>query len=97
MKHIIVLLVCVLLTVTAPASESYYGSGSQHIKSVLQHGEIVVLDDGSIWRVNRLDRFVSRLWNKYDNVVVVFGSYGSVTLVNSDARETVDAKFLGKY
>lgn len=43
---------------------------SDWIKSKTSDGSIVILDDGSTWKVDSFDRFDSRFWSKFDNVVV---------------------------
>ena len=63
------------------------GCGGDHwIASVLGGGELIRLEDGTIWQVDALDRIESMLWLPTENVVIC----GS-TLINTDTGEKVHA------
>jgi hypothetical protein len=73
----------------APKQESTHCEAGHWIKSVSGRGEIVVLEDGSVWQVSSIDRIDSTLWSSMDDIVACDGR-----LVNTDQGETVDAKRL---
>jgi hypothetical protein len=58
------------------------------IKSKTSDGSIVILDDGSTWKVDSFDRFDGRFWSKFDNVVV---DDCDSALINTDTGEKVSA------
>lgn len=80
---------------------SYAGSSSGHwIKSKADNGGIVILEDGSMWEINSLDRIDTSLWLPISNVTILkasspVGDY-KYTLVNTDDGEKALAKYLGK-
>jgi hypothetical protein len=51
-------------------------------------GSIVILDDGSVWKVDSYDRFDSQFWSTYDNIIL---DDDESALINTDAGEKVDA------
>jgi hypothetical protein len=84
------------------AAPSTYGgsSGGHWIKSKADNGAIIVLEDGSMWEVNSIDRIDTSLWLPVDNITVLkassaVGEY-KYTLVNTNQGEKALAKFLGK-
>ena len=85
----------------APASTTYSGSGGGHwIKSTANNGAIIVLEDGSIWDIESVDRIDTALWLPITDVTVVkasspIGDYKYV-LINTEDGEKAQAKFLGK-
>ncbi len=56
------------------------------VDSVMSDGEIVKLEDGSVWRVSSADSIDSNLWLPTDDIVVCDG-----TLINTDDSEKVEA------
>lgn len=58
--------------------------GGHWIDSVGSNGEIIVLEDGSIWEVDGIDTITSSLWLPISNVAVC----GS-TMINTDSGEKV--------
>jgi hypothetical protein len=56
------------------------------IKSVSSDGEIVVLEDGSVWQVDSADAIDSALWLPITNIVACDDK-----LINTDDGETVEA------
>ncbi len=78
----------------------YSGVGNHWLKSKTSDGSILILEDGSTWEVQRLDRIYTRLWLPITNVMVIepktsIGQY-KYYLVNTDDGEKVLAKYLGK-
>lgn len=77
-------LVLMLATFAAPALA---GCEDGHwIKSVSSDGEIVVLEDGSVWQVDSTDAIDSALWLPTTNIVACDDK-----LINTDDGETVEA------
>ena len=56
------------------------------VKSVSSDGEIVVLEDGSVWQVDSADAVDSALWLPTTNIVACDDK-----LINTDDSETVEA------
>ena len=68
-----------------------------HVDEKTSDGAIVILNDRSIWLVDRIDRINSRLWLRRDKVVVrETKEKGSYDLINLDQKEKVRAKYLGE-
>jgi len=59
------------------------------IKSVAGNGEIIQLEDGSIWQVDSIDTVISSIWLPISNITIC-GSY----LVNTDDGEKVSVRRL---
>ena len=59
-----------------------------------------ILEDGSLWQVDRLERLDASLWLKITNISVVEATDGALgydyLLINTDDDEKVHAKYLGK-
>jgi hypothetical protein len=73
-------------------------TGKFWISEVTDDGAYVKLDNGSLWRVESIDRFESTIWLAVDEVVVV-ESNESITgykLVNTSQKSSVDAKQVAK-
>lgn len=87
--------------ISRPTGSTYLGSSGGHwIKSKADNGTIVVLEDGSMWRINSLDRIYTALWLPISNVAVLradsaVGEY-KYALVNTDDGEKALAKYLGR-
>jgi hypothetical protein len=60
-------------------------------------GEILTLEDGSIWRVDPMDQLDTLLWLPVSDITVIEndGSSGSYLLVNTDDSEKAHACHLG--
>lgn len=56
------------------------------IESVSSDGRIVILEDGSVWEVDAVDRIDSMLWLPVTEIVACDDK-----LINTDDGETVDA------
>jgi hypothetical protein len=57
------------------------------IRTVSGDGEIVILDDGSVWEVDFSDRVESALWLSSENIIACDGK-----LINTDQNETAEAE-----
>jgi len=79
-----------LLNVARGATGTNTGSGSScegghWISSVSGGGEIVVLEDKSVWQVDAIDRVDSGLWLVTEEIVICGGS----TMINTDTGDRV--------
>jgi hypothetical protein len=57
------------------------------VEEVMSDGEIVKLEDGSLWEVSGGDEITSALWLPTDDIVVCDGK-----LINTDDNESVEAE-----
>lgn len=71
-----------------PSDNFPLGCESGHwIASVNRDGEIVILEDGSVWLVDPIDQIDSMLWLPISDVVAC-----NDKLINTDDGETVSAR-----
>jgi hypothetical protein len=79
----------------------YAGSSGGHwVRSKADNGGIIILEDGSMWEINSLDRINTVLWLPVTNVTILkatmpVGDY-KYSLINTDDGEKALAKYLGK-
>ncbi len=79
----------------------YSGLGGGHwVSNKIDSGNIIVLEDGSMWEIQSIDRIFTRLWLRITAITVLeastpIGDY-RYRLVNTDDNESVLAKYLGK-
>jgi len=86
---------------TGSAQATYAGSGGGHwISSTSNTGGMIVLEDGSIWEINSLDRIDTALWLPITDITILKASQPvgdfKYILVNKEDGEKALAKFLGK-
>ena len=86
-------------TGTPPATYAG-GSGGHWIRSKANDGAIIILEDGSMWGINSLDRIDTMLWLPISNITILkaspsVGDY-KYSLINTDDKEKALAKYLGK-
>ena len=83
----------------ALAGRSYSGSG-YWIKENIERGSMIILNDGSVWQVDRMDKLDASLWMKLSNITIAESSDGmpgyNYLLINSDDKQAVHAKLIGK-
>lgn len=83
------------------ASATYNGSSGGHwIQSKVDDGTIIILEDGSMWGINSLDRIDTALWLPISNITILkaspsIGDY-KYSLINTDDKEKALAKYLGR-
>lgn len=68
--------------------QGYQSSGCEDghwISSVSNGGEIIVLEDGSVWQVDSIDTIDTMLWLPTENVIVC----DEITMINTDNGEKV--------
>jgi len=54
------------------------------IRQKTDDGSVIILDDGSVWKVDPYDRYDSRFWSRYDNIIV---KDDESALINTDVGE----------
>ncbi len=59
------------------------------VQSKSDNGEIVVLEDGSVWKINPVDRIITMLWLPTDSIVACPDK-----LINTDDGEVAEARQL---
>lgn len=85
----------------ATSASSYTNLESGHwIKQNIDRGTFIILEDGSLWELDRLERLNASLWLKLSNIKVVRSTRGSLDfnylLINTDDGEAAHAKYIGK-
>jgi len=63
---------------------SIINQDSHWISSISDDGRVIILEDGSIWEVASIDRIYTRLWLRFENVII----YGNI-MINVDNGEKV--------
>ncbi len=64
---------------------AYPGStGGRWIRSKADNGAIVILEDGSMWEINSLDRVNTALWLPFTNVTILKASYDRGLQIHTD-------------
>ncbi len=72
----------------------YIGTGDGHwIQSKSDDGDIITLEDGSVWQVDLFDRIDTMLWLPVTEITVV-ESGGGYLLINTDDGEKAQATLL---
>jgi len=85
----------------ARAAKVYAGVGGGHwIKQNIDGGSFIVLEDRSLWQIDRFDKIYARLWLAITSITVTESNRGSLgydyLLINTDDGETAHAKYIGK-
>lgn len=78
----------------------YTGVGSGHwIQDNVESGSMIILEDGSIWEIDTIDKIDAMLWLPLSNITVVESNSGSpgfdYLLINTDDGEKAHAKYIG--
>ncbi len=86
-----------LLAYKARGAEYQAIGERRYLKANIDRGEIIVLDDGSIWSIDRLSHLDASLWMRLDDVIVVPNSTGMAPykLVNTSQNESAEATLVG--
>lgn len=83
------------------SSTSQYAGGSNGhwIQENIDSGSIIILEDGSTWKVDPIDKIEASLWLPISNIMIVTSNDGSpgydYLLINTDDEEKAHVKFLG--
>lgn len=89
------------LSQRSSSGSTYLGLGSGHwIKEKGDGGSLIILEDGSVWKIHLLDRIYTTLWLPITSITVLesespIGNY-KYLLINIDDGEKALAKYLGK-
>jgi len=80
---------------------TYAGQPDGHwVQKNIERGEYILLEDGSLWEIDRLERLNASLWLRMSRITVLTSSRGSpgcdYLLVNVDDREKAHAKCVGR-
>jgi hypothetical protein len=78
----------------------YAGTGDGHsIEKNIGSGQFILLDDGSMWKIDPLDKLDASLWTAFSDITVVESTDGSpgydFLLINTDDSEKAHAKYMG--
>ena len=76
----------------------YAGVGAGHwVWEKIGSGEYVLLEDGSLWEISSIDRIYSMLWLTTEDTMVLENPSGFLPylLINTDAGDRVEAKYVG--
>ena len=81
-------------------TDTYPGIGSGHwIKENVNGGSIIILEDGSIWAIDPVDRIDAMLWLPISSITVIESAKGTpgynYLLINTDDGEKAHAKYTG--
>lgn len=83
-----------------PKANPYYGGSStgNWIKAVMDHGKLIQLEDGSLWKIAPIDVVTSSIWLPVSDIIIVDGDdwIYPYKLINTDDGELVNAKFIGR-
>ena len=77
-----------------PSRHYSFSDNKESIRAIGDNGRIVILSNGSTYRVDPSDAFDSALWLPTEDVVVTEDKYGQTLLINTDNGETVEARQL---
>jgi hypothetical protein len=91
-------LIAVIKSGVSPAnsSEDYVADSEHWIEAVMDDGNLIKLEDGSIWKVSPLDVADSALWLPTTSVTVIDSDDPNYPykLVNTDDNEAVEAQLI---
>lgn len=81
-------------------SGQYSGGSSGHwIQENVDRGSMMILEDGSIWKIDPMDKIDAMLWLPISNITIVTSDDGKpgydYLLINTDDGEKAHAKYLG--
>lgn len=81
-------------------TSQYSGGRSGHsIQENIDSGSMMILEDGSIWEIDPLDKIDAMLWLPISNITIIISNSGSLgydyLLINTDDGEKAHAKYLG--
>ena len=100
--HVEGLLVQIASSSKATASGgAYAGVGGGHwVQKNVDSGTYMILEDGSLWHIDPIDKIDAMLWLPISNITVTESSSGSpgydYLLINTDDGEKAHAKYMGQ-
>jgi hypothetical protein len=79
----------------------YAGVGGGHwIKENVDSGTYIILEDGSLWQIDPLDKIDAMLWLPISDITVTESTSGSLgfdyLLINTDDGEKAHARYMGQ-
>jgi hypothetical protein len=83
----------------APIQSQFYLTGQGHwIDEVMADGEVIKLEDGSLWKVSPIDTVDSQVWLPVTSITVIEGDDPEFTykLVNTDDNEIINARLISQ-
>jgi len=88
-------------TTKTPGGGTYAGVGGGHwVRKNVDSGTYMILEDGSLWKIDPLDKIDAMLWLPISKITVATSSSGSpgydYLLINTDDGEKAHAKYMGK-
>ncbi len=81
------------------AAGPYAGLNVEHwIKAVVERGQTIQLDDGSLWQINPFNKIDAILWMGVERVTVIESNNPlyPYKLVNTDSKSAAEAKLISK-
>jgi hypothetical protein len=78
----------------------YSGTGNGHwVQENISSGDFILLEDGSLWKIDPFDTINASLWLPISNITVIQSSDGSpgydYLLINTDDSEKAHAQYIG--
>lgn len=98
-SHVQTLLTRVL--VETQGGDTYAGVGGGHwVMENVNSGTYMILEDGSLWKIDPIDKIDAMLWLPVSEITVLKSRRGSpgynYLLVNTDDGEQAHAKYMGR-
>jgi hypothetical protein len=82
-----------------PGSSATLGGG-HWIETNAEDGDLIILEDGSLWKIDPMDKVDASLWLETTEITVIESDDGSpgydYLLINTDDSEKAHAKWLGQ-
>lgn len=100
-SHVESLLVTIAKSEKTSGGGAYAGVGGGHwIQKNVDSGTYIILEDGSLWKIDPLDKIDAMLWLPISNIAVIESSSGALgfdyLLINIDDGEKAHAKYMGQ-
>lgn len=80
-----IITITLLLLLNCGTVYAYCESG-HWLQSKTSDGSVLILEDGSIWKVSSIDTIDSQLWLPIDNIIICEGK-----LINTDDNTSIEA------
>jgi len=99
--HVESLLVTITKSGKYSGGGTYLSDGGGHwIQKNVDSGSYIILEDGSLWKIEPLDKIDAMLWLPISDITVLESSNGSpgfdYLLINTDDGEKAHAKYMGQ-
>lgn len=72
--------------------------GNHWIKAVVERGQTIQLEDGSVWQINPLNKVDAILWLATERITIVDSgnAFYPHKLINTDGKSTAEAKLISR-